>query len=113
MHDHRRDFLNLFPDGLHHLSRERWRKIFGVYGMDRCHLLSDPGFACSPCVCDAASGDYHIGPGFSPQMGSPQANCALGDPDLALRLSHGRARVLNALQMVSARDVTPNLALGR
>jgi hypothetical protein len=36
----------------------------------------------------------------------------LDNPDLALRLSHGRACVLDALQMVSARDVTPNLALG-
>jgi hypothetical protein len=37
----------------------------------------------------------------------------LDNPDLALRLGYRRARVLDALQMVSARDVTPNLALGR
>jgi hypothetical protein len=37
----------------------------------------------------------------------------LDNPNLALRLSHRRPRVFDALQMVSARDVTPNLALGR
>jgi hypothetical protein len=35
----------------------------------------------------------------------------LDDPDLALCLGHRRARVFDALQVVSARDVTPNLAL--
>jgi hypothetical protein len=35
----------------------------------------------------------------------------LDDPNLALRLGHGRARVLGALQVVSARGVTANLAL--
>ena len=58
-----------------------------------------------------ASGDYDAGSGFSPQMGSPQANRALDDPNLALRLSHRRVRVFDALQVVSARGVTSNLAL--
>jgi hypothetical protein len=35
----------------------------------------------------------------------------LDDPNLALRLSHRGVRVLNALQVVSARGVTSNLAL--
>jgi hypothetical protein len=113
VHDHRCGFLGLFSDGLHHLSRERRRKVFGIHGMDCRYLFSGTGFACPACFCDAASGDYHIGSGFSLQMGSPQANCALDNPDLALRLGYRRARVLDALQMVSARDVTPNLALGR
>ena len=79
--------------------------------MDRCHLLSDPGFARFACLCDIASGDYHAYSGFSPQMGSAQANCALDNPDLALRLSHRGGGVFDALQVVSTRDVTANLAL--
>jgi hypothetical protein len=35
----------------------------------------------------------------------------LDGPNLALRLSHRRVRVLDALQVVSARGVTSNLAL--
>jgi hypothetical protein len=105
MHDHRRGFLDLFPDWLHHLSRERWRKILRIHGVDRRYLLSDIGFARSACLCDAASGDYHTYSGFSPEMGPPQANCALDNPDLALRLGHRRARVFDALQMVSPRGV--------
>jgi hypothetical protein len=35
----------------------------------------------------------------------------LDHPNLALRLGHRRARVLGALQVVSARGVTSNLAL--
>lgn len=81
--------------------------------MDRGRLLSDIGVARSACFCDAASGDRDAGSGFSSPMGSSQANCALDDPDLALCFHHGRACVLDALQMVSAGDVTPNLALGR
>ena len=79
--------------------------------MDRGSLLPGTGVACFACFCDAASGDYHARPGFSAPMGSPQANRALDDPNLALRLGHGRARVLDALQVVSARGVTANLAL--
>ena len=79
--------------------------------MDRRNLLSDTGIARSACFCDAASGDYDAGSGFSAPMGSPHANRALDGPNLALRLSHRRARVLDALQVVSARGVTANLAL--
>ena len=80
--------------------------------MDRHYLLSDTGFARSACLCDAASGDYHTRSGYSPPMGSPQADRTLDYPNLALRLRHRRARVFDALQVVSARGVTPNLALG-
>ena len=111
VHDHRRRFLDLFPDGLHHLSHERRRKILGIHRVARRNLLSDTGIARSACFCDSPSGDYHARSGFSPQVGSPQANSALDDPNLALRLSHRGVRVLNALQVVSAWGVTSNLAL--
>jgi len=111
VHDRRSGFLDLFLDGLPHLPRERRRKIFGIHGMDRGNLLPDTGVARFPCFCDAASGDYHARSGFSSPMGSPQANRALDDPNLALRLGHRRVRVLDALQVVSARGVASNLAL--
>jgi len=111
VHDHGRCFVGLFPDGLHHLSRERRRKIFGIHRMDRCHLLSDIGLACFACLCDAALGDCDAGSGFSSSVGSPQANRALDDPDLALCLSHRRVCVFDALQVVSSWNVMPNLAL--
>src|SRR5207245_10164461 len=38
-------------------------------------------------------------------MGSPQADRALDDPNLAIRLRHRRVCVFNALQMVSSRNV--------
>lgn len=79
--------------------------------MDRGNLLPDTGVARFACFCDAASGDYHARSGFSRPMGSPQANRALDDPNLALCLGHGRARVLDSLQVVSASGVTANLAL--
>jgi Protein of unknown function (DUF420) len=46
VHDHRCGFLGLFSDGLHHLSRERRRKIFRIHGMDCRYLFSGTGFAC-------------------------------------------------------------------
>ncbi len=81
--------------------------------MDRGNLLSDTGVARSSCFCDAAPGDCDAHSGFSSPMGSPQTNRALDDPDLALCLSYRCACILDALQMVPAGDVTPNLALGR
>ena len=113
MHDYRRDFVGLFPDWLHHLSRERWRKIVGIHGMDRRNLLSDSGVARSAGVCDAAVSHFDACAGFSSPMGPPQADRALDDPNLALCLSHRCACLPDALQMVSAGDVTANLALGR
>ena len=106
MHDHRRGFLDLFPDGLHHVSRERRRKILRIYRVDRRHLLSDAGFTRSACLCNVASGDYYTCSGFSSPMGSPQTNRTLDGPNLAIRLGHRSARLFDALQMVSARRVS-------
>ena len=80
--------------------------------MDRRHLFSNIGFACSARFCDPASRDYDAHSGFPSPMGSAQANRALDDPNLALCLIHRCACVLDALQMVSPGNVTPNLALG-
>src|SRR5262249_7190016 len=68
-------------------------------------LLSHPGFARSACLCDVASGDCDARSGFSSPMGSPQANRALDDPNLAVRLGHRRVCVFYALQMVSSWSV--------
>ena len=111
VYDHRRGLFDLFSDGLHHLSRECRRKIFGIYGMDCRYLFPDTSYARPACFCNAASGDYHPYSSVSSPMGSPQANRALDDPNLALRLSHRRAGVFDALQVVSTRGVTSNLAL--
>ena len=111
MHDHSCDLVGLFFGRLHYLPCPGRRKIFGIHRVDRRNLLSDTGIARSACFCDSPSGDYHARPGFSPQVGSPQANSTLDDPNLALRLSHRGVRVLNALQVVSAWGVTSNLAL--
>ena len=70
--------------------------------MDRRDLLSDIGFARSPRLCHVASGDFDAHSGFSSPVGSPSADCALDDPDLALRFRHWGVRLFNALQMVSA-----------
>src|SRR5438552_17942177 len=80
--------------------------------MDCRYLFSDTGFACSACFCDAASGDYHPCSGVSSPMGSPQANRALDDPDLALCLSHRRVCIFDDLHIVSSAALTPNPALG-
>jgi hypothetical protein len=79
--------------------------------VDCRNLFSDTGIARSACFRDPPSGDYDAPSGFSPQMGSAQANRALDDPNLALRLSHRGVRVLNALQVVSPGGLTSNLAL--
>lgn len=81
--------------------------------MDRSDLLPDIGITHSARLCDSASGDSNARSGFSPQMGPAQENRALDHPDLALCIRHGRVCVLDALQIVSARSVTSNLALNR
>jgi hypothetical protein len=107
MYDHRSGFLDLFPDGLHHLSRERRRKIFGIHRLDRGDLFSDIGLARAACFCDAAFGDRDACSGFPSPMGSAQANRALDDSDLALCLGHRRGCVFNALQVVPSGNVMP------
>ncbi len=106
VHDHGSDFVGLFPGWLHHLSRARRRKIVGIYGMDRRHLLPDIGFSCSACLCNTASGDFDAHSGFSLPVGSPQTDCALDNPGLALRFDHGSVCLFDALQVVSAKSCT-------
>ena len=106
MHDHSRAVVGLFLGWLHHLSRSSRRKILGIHRLDRRCLLPDTGFARFACLCDIASGDFDAYPGFSPPMGSTQADRALDNPNLAVRLGHRRVCLFNALQMVPSRNVT-------
>ena len=87
--------------------------------MDRRRLLPDTGFARFARLCNVASGDFDAYPGISPPMGPAQADRTLDNPNLAVRLGHRRACVLDALQMVSSgamiqdlSAVTDSLALG-
>ena len=90
----------LFSGWLHHLSCARWREIFRIHRLDRGGLLSDPGLARSAGLCDAAVGHFDACSGFSSPMGPAQADRALDDPNLAVRVGHRSSRLLNALQMV-------------
>ncbi len=105
VHDHSRGLIDLFPGWLHCLPCPGWRKIFGIQRLDRRRLLPNTGFARSACLCDVASGDFDPGSGFSSPMGSSQADRALDDPNLVIRLRHGRACLFDALQMVSSGSV--------
>ena len=105
VHDHGRDFIDLFPGWLHHLSRPGRGEIFGIHRLDCRRLLPDAGFARSARLRDVTSGDCDACSGFSSPMGSPQAHRALDDANLAVRLRHRRARVFDALQMVPSRSV--------
>ena len=69
-------------------------------------LLSDPGLARSAGLCDAAVGHFDACSGFSSTMGPAQADRALDDPNLAVRLGDRCNRVFDALQMVSSGNVT-------
>ena len=111
MHDHSRHFVDLFFGWLHHLSRPSRRKIFGIHRLDRRRLLPDTGFARSACLCDAAPGDRHPGPGFSSPMGPAQTDRALDDSNLALRFDHWGACIFNALQMVPSGKVMQAICL--
>ena len=105
VHDHGRGLIGVFPGWLHRLPRPRWRKIFGIHRLDCRRLLPNTGFARSACLCDVASGDFDPGSGFSSPMGSSQADRALDDPNLAVRLRYGRVCIFDALQMVSSGNV--------
>ena len=63
-------------------------------------LLSDPRLARSAGVCDAAVGRFDACSGFSSPMGPAQADRALDDPNLAVRVGYRSSRLLNALPMV-------------
>ena len=100
VHDHSPRLVALFSGWLHHLSCARWREIFRIHRLDRGNLLSDPGLARSAGLCDAAVGHFNACSGFSSPMGPTQADRALDDPDLALRVCHRSSRLFNALPMV-------------
>ena len=100
VHDYGPPLVCLFSDWLHHLSCARWREIFRIYRLDRGGLLSDPSLARSAGVCDAAVGHFDACSGFSSPMGPAQADRALDDPNLAVRVGYRSPRLLNALQMV-------------
>ena len=100
VHDHSPDLVCLFSDWLHHLSRACWREIFRIYRLARGRLLSDAGLPRSSGVCDAAVSHFDACAGFSSPLGPPQADRALDDPNLALRVCHWSSRLFNALPMV-------------
>ena len=102
VHDCSPPLVCLFSDWLHHLSCARWREIFRIHRLDRWGLLSDASLARSAGVCDAAIGYFDACSGFSSPMGPAQADRALDDPNLALRVGYRSFRLLNALQMVSS-----------
>ena len=109
MHDHSGGVVGLFFGRLHHLSRSSRRKIVGIHRLDRRRLLPDTGFARFACLCDIAFGDFDAYPGLSPPMGSTQANRALDDSNLAIRVDHRGACIFDALQVVSSRVVAVEL----
>ena len=100
MHDHSSPLVCLFSGWLHHLSCARWREIFRIHRLGRRGLLSDPRLARSAGVCDAAVGGFDACSGFSSPMGPAQADRALDDPNLAVRVGYRRSSLLNALPMV-------------
>ena len=100
VHDYSPALVCLFSDWLHHVSCARGREIFRIHRLDRRGLLSDPGFARSAGVCDAAVGRFDAYSGFSSPVGPAQADRALDDPHLALRVGHWSSRLFNALPMV-------------
>ncbi len=100
VHDYSPLFVCLFSGWVHHLSCARWREIFRLHRLGRGGLLSDPCLARSAGLCDVAVGHFDANSGFSSPMGPAQADRALDDPDLAVRVRHRRCRLLDALQMV-------------
>jgi hypothetical protein len=100
VHDHSSRLVCLFSGWLHHLSCARGREIFRIHRLDRGGLLSDPGLARSAGVCDAAVGRFDACSGFSAPMGPAQADRALDDPNLVVRVGYWRSSLLNALPMV-------------
>jgi len=110
VHDHSPPLVGLFSGGLHHLSCARWREIFRIHRLDRGGLLSDPCLARSAGVCDVAPGHSDACSGFSSPMGPAQADRALDDPHLAVRVGYRSSRLLNALQMVPSTCALSTLA---
>jgi len=100
VYDHSPGLVCLLSDWLHHLSCTRRREIFRIHRLARGDLLSDPGLARSAGVCDAAFGYFDTCTGFSSPMGPAQANRALDDPNLAVRVRYRSSRLFSALSMV-------------
>jgi hypothetical protein len=100
MHDHGSALFCLFSDWLHHLSCARWREILGIHRLDRGDLLSDPGLSRFAGVRDAAVGRFDPYSVFSSPMGPAQADRALDDPNLVVRVGYWRSCLLSALPMV-------------
>ena len=100
VHDHSPPVVCLFSGWLHHLSCARRGEIFWIHRLDRGRLFSALGLARFAGVCDAAVGHSDACSGFSSAMGPAQADRALGNPNLAVRLGHRSSRLLDALPMV-------------
>ena len=100
VHDHSAHLVCLFFDWLHHLSCSRWREIFRIHRLARGSILSDTGLARSAGVRDAAVGHFNAYSRISSAMGPAQADRALDDSDLALRVCHRSSRLFNALPIV-------------
>lgn len=80
--------------------------------MDRADLLSNPCFTRSAGFCDAALGHLDACSSFSLPVGPAQADRALDDPNLALRVCYGSSCVFNALPMVPPAGALTAVALG-
>ena len=72
--------------------------------MARWDLLSDSGLPRSLSVCDAAVGRFDACSGLSSPLGPAQADRALDDPGLAVRVCHRSSRLFDALPMVPSAE---------
>ena len=104
VHDHSRDFIDIFSSWLHRIPRTCGRKIDGVYSARNraAALFRDVDFAHPARVRDVALGDFNAHSSVSPPLGSASAYRALDDANLALCFNHRCACLSNALQMVSS-----------
>ena len=100
VHDYSPYLVYLFFDWLPHLSCTRWGEILWIHWLARWDLLSDAGLPRSLGVCDAAVGYFDACSGLSSPLGPAQADRALDDPDLAVRVCHRSSCLFNALPMV-------------
>ena len=100
MHDHSSRVVPVFSDWLRHLSCTRWGEILRIHWLARWDLLSDAGLPRSLGVRDAAVGHFDACSSLSSPLGPAQADRALDDPDLAVRVCHRSSRLFNALPMV-------------
>jgi len=104
VHDYSPRLVYLFSNWLRHLSCTRWGEILRIHWLARWDLLSDAGLPRSLGVCDAAVGLFNACSGLSSPLGPAQADRALDDPDLAVRVCHRSSSLFNALPMVPSAD---------